>query len=156
MVEINFDDVEDVQDFTPVPEGEYMVKVADVTEDETQYGDDIWGLKLEIINGEYSGRYVFDNMVFSEKALKRVKLICSRLGIDTSGTVDLTPDMLMDKQCAVDVVITEYITHNEEGAEQKKKKNSIPFAGYKRVGDAGQDMGGEGDATTEDTPDLPF
>jgi len=79
MPVINFSKVDDVQDYSPLPEGKYLCELSEVEETSTQYGDEMWKLKFEVVDGEHIGRYIFDNMVFSEAALKRVKLICSRL-----------------------------------------------------------------------------
>ena len=94
MPTIEFDKVDDVLDFTPLPDGKYCCTVADVEEAKTQYGDEMWKLRFRVSEGQYKGRYIFDNMIFSTPGLKRVKLICSRLGLDVSGKSDLTPDLI--------------------------------------------------------------
>ncbi|MDI6794806.1 MAG: DUF669 domain-containing protein [bacterium] len=82
MPKVDFSTIDDVQDFSPIPDGQYLSRLSEIEETTTQYGDELWKLRFEVIEGEYAGRYIFDNMVFSKAALKRVKLICSRLGID--------------------------------------------------------------------------
>jgi hypothetical protein len=129
MPRINFAEVDNVQDFSPVPQGKYPCRLVEVEEASTQYGDEMWKLKFEITEGEYAGRFIFDNMVFSEAAMKRVKLICSRLGLNTSGEVDLTPGMLEGCSCLLSVEVEDYEDH--EG--RIKKRNVVPFAGYERA-----------------------
>ena len=73
----------------------------------------MWKLRFEVLDGEYRGRYIFDNMVFSDAALKRVKLICSRLGLDVSGEVELTPEVIMGRKCWVTVETEEYEDDDE-------------------------------------------
>ena len=85
MPDIDFTQIDDVQDFTPLPDGTYQCRVAEVEETATQHGDEMWKLRFEVVKGEHSGRHVFDNMVFSAAAHPRVKLICSSLGFDVSG-----------------------------------------------------------------------
>ena len=94
MARINFNTVDDIDDFSPLPEGQYLCRLAEVEEASTQYGDDMWKIRFVVAEGASQGRYIFDNLVFSEAALKRVKLVCSRLGLDVSGEVELTPDLL--------------------------------------------------------------
>ena len=82
-------------------------------------------------------------MVFSQKALPRVKLICSRLGVDVAGEIDLKPEHLIEKTCLVTVTIEEY-----EGDEGKvKKRNSVPFSGYELASGADED---------DDEENMPF
>ncbi len=132
MPKVDFSKVEDVQDFSPLPEGKYLCKVSDIEETTTQYDDEMWKLKFEVIQGEHTGRFIFDNMVFSEAAMKRVKLICSRLGLDVSGELDLTPSLLKGRRCYISVITEEY----EDNEGRIKKRNIVPFAGYERAKDA--------------------
>lgn len=133
MPKIDFATVDDVQDFSPLPDSEYLCRLAEIEESTTQNGDELWKLKFEVIEGEYAGRYIFDNMVFSEAALKRAKLICSRLGVDVSGEVDLTPSMVEGRTCLISTEIEEY----EDNEGKTKRRNTVPFAGYDRAAAAG-------------------
>ena len=129
MPKVDFSKVDDVQDFRPLPDGKYFCRLSEIEEAATQYGDEMWKIRFEVIQGEYTGRFIFDNLVFSEAALKRVKLICSRLGVDVSKEMDITPDLLQNRKCYVSVVTEEY-----EDAEGKiKKRNVVPFAGYAKA-----------------------
>jgi hypothetical protein len=140
MPRIDFNNVGDVQDFSPLPDGKYLCRVADVEEAATQYGDEMWKLRFAVDSGPHRGRYIFDNMVFSDAALKRVKHICSRLGLDTSGELDLTPELIKGRSCYVTVNSEEY--EDQEG--NKKVRNVVPFAGYETAG-----------STTEDADEEP-
>ena len=148
MPKIDFSKVDDVQDFTPLPDDRYLCQLGEIEEDTTQYNDEMWKLKFEVIEGEYSGRFIFDNLVFSEAALKRAKLICSRLGLDVSAEIDLTPDLLKGRKCYVLVTTEEY--ENDEG--ETKKRNVVSFAGYESV------EGAEGSSKENNNKDenLPF
>jgi len=93
---------------------------------------------------EFTGRFIFDNLVFSEAAIKRAKLICSRLGLDVSGELNLTPSLLKDRRCYISVLTEEY----EDNEGKIKKRNIVPFAGYERANvaeaaDSGEDDGEE-------------
>ena len=132
MPKVNMHAVEDAQDFTPIPDGEYLAQLVEVDENKTtRDGDPMWSVRWQVLEGEHAGRYVFDNLVFSAKALKRVKLVFSRLGLDVAKDqeVDWTPDMIIGKQARITVVTEEY----EDQSGQKKKRSSIPYAGFEAV-----------------------
>lgn len=132
MPKIDFNRVDDVQDFSPLPDGRYLCRVAEVEEASTQYGDEMWKLRFVVESGPHRGRYIFDNMVFSDAALKRVKLICSRLGLDVSRELDVTPKLVKGRTCYVTVETEDY--EDQEG--NTKQRNVVPFAGYERADQA--------------------
>ena len=153
MPKIDFNGVDDVNDFTPLPEGKYLCRVAEVEEATTRNGDEMWKLKFAIESGPHKGRIVFDNMVFSDAAKKRVKLICSRLGIETSSEVDLNPDDIKGRCCYLTLEIGEYEDH--EG--NIKKKNVVPFTGYERAeGHTPPQSDKSGGAEDDGEENLPF
>lgn len=134
MPRINFNDVPEAGEFSPLPEGRYLCSVDNIEEDVTRDNDEMWKVKFRVEEGPHKGRYLFDNMVFSAKAMSRVKLICSRLGIDVSGEVDLQPNMLIGREVLIDVEIEKYT----DRSNQLKERNSIPFAGYFRANGEGE------------------
>lgn len=129
MPKVDFSHVEDVQDYTPIPPGKYLCKLIDVEEARTQYDDEMWKLRFQVIEGPHAGRSLFDNLVFSAAALKRVKLICSRLGLDVTGELNLTPDMIKGRSCYLTTQVEEYV----DAEDRKKMRNVIGFAGYEKV-----------------------
>ena len=129
MPKINFAKIDDTEGFTPLPAGEYLCRVDSIEELFTQRNDEMWRLRFEVVEGEYIRRFIFDNLVFSAAAMKRVKLICSRLGLNTHGEVDLTPNLLQGRKCYVSVLIEEY----EDNNGNIKKRNVVPFAGYEQA-----------------------
>ena len=137
MPKIDFSTVEDVQDFTPLPKGKYRCQLVEVEEATTQSGYEMWKIRFEVTEGEFNGRFIFDNLFFSDKGLKRTKLLCNRLGLDVSGELDLTPDKIKGLACYVEVDVEEY----EDSNGQTKPRNVVPFAGFHRV---------------EEVDDLPF
>ena len=158
MPKIDFDKHEEPSDYSPIPEGEYLVEVEKVEERSTNAGDEMWSLTFAVVEGEYAGRKVWDNMVFSEAAMGRVKLICSRMGLSVKGEVDLKPSMLMGRRVIVDTYHEEY----EDNDGNTKTKSSIPFAGYTRPEDGGEPSS-SGSSSSEngeegggDDDDLPF
>ncbi|MCP4662410.1 MAG: DUF669 domain-containing protein [bacterium] len=126
---IDFTQVNDVDEFSPIPDGEHVVHVSDIETDVTRGGDEMWKLRLQVEGGEFDGRLLFDNMVFSQKAMSRVKLICASFGLDVSGTIDLDPSMLLEKRA----LVTTYQEEYEDDRGQRKVTNRIPFDGYSPV-----------------------
>ena len=146
MPKIDFKNIEDAQDYEPIPEGDYTCSIANVEEASTKNGDEMWKLKLEVIEGDHEGRFLFDNLVFSDAAMKRVKFVCSRLGVDVSGEMNLTPDVLLERVCKVTTTVQEY--EDEKGV--RKYRNAVPFTGYEKVDLPGVEI--KDDLSEESTP----
>lgn len=104
MPKVDLSKVPDQEGFASIPTGEYRAVIETIYERQSNKGDEMWGVLWRIIEGDYVGRGVFDNLTFSEKAMWRVKLVCSRLDIDVSGEIDLIPSMLHGKQCFISVI----------------------------------------------------
>jgi len=151
MPKIDFSHVDDVQDFSPVPAGKYLCRVVGLEEASTQHGDEMWKLRFEVSQGPYAGRLIFDNLVFSEAALKRVKLICSRLGLDVSKELDLTPELIKGRTALLTVEIEPY----EDTEGRSKQRNVVPFAGYERANES-HDAPSTGAGEDDSEARLPF
>lgn len=129
MPKINFGNVSNITPSLPLPEGQYTCQVQRVERTRTKRGDEMWRLHLVVQHGPYAGRSIGDNIVFSPEAMPRVKNLCESLGLETSGEVDLVPDMVRSGVCRVSVTTEEY-----QGAE----KNKVLFLGYAPVDDEGE------------------
>jgi hypothetical protein len=130
MPKIDFNNVSAIADFAPLPDGEYVCRLGDIETDATRAGDPMWKLRWIVESSEHAGRILFDNLVFSAKAMPRVKLVCASCGLDVSGEIDLEPAILMDKHVRVTTYVEEYT--DEHGTT--KARNRIPFDGYAAVG----------------------
>ena len=131
MPTIDFSKVEEPQEFKPLPEGRYYCQLVEIEESETLNGDEMFKLRFEVLDGEYADRIIFDNLVFSKNAMKRAKLICSKLGVDVSGEVEITPELLKDRKCYVSIQVKKY--ESDEG--KIRERNEVSFAGYERAED---------------------
>lgn len=148
MPKVNFGGVDDAQDFSAVPKDKYRCRVAKVKEGFTKNGDEMWSLRLRIEDGPYKGRLLFDNLIFSDAAMGRVKMVLSRLGLDVSGSLDVTPSLIMGRTCIVTATV-------EDGQDDKGnvvQRNRIPFAGYKVDEDAPADPVGGREPAPLDSP----
>jgi len=126
MPRIDFKNVSEIADFAPIPDGEYLCRLVDVEPDLTKSGDEMWRLRWEVDGGEHHGRLLFDNLIFNDKAMPRVKLVCSCCGLDVTGAMDLLPDMLLNRRSLISTYQEEY----EDNKGQAKVTNKIPFDGY--------------------------
>ena len=118
MPKINFDEVPDSD---LVAEGRYRCVIERIVEKTSSQGNEMWRLRLRIIEGQYQNQKISDNLVFSEKALSRVKMLCKAVGIPVVGAFDLQPQHLYEKEVAIDVIHEEY---------QGQKQAKVPFRGY--------------------------
>jgi hypothetical protein len=132
MPRMNFDKVEEVGDYSPLPEGKYPVKVYECEEKQSQAGNETWNIKMEVVEGEFKGKRIFDNITWSDKAFPRTKLVLSRLGLPVKGEIDYQPDDLVDQTAIVEVEIEEFVSEDDVGNIKKKKRNKVTFAGYEK------------------------
>ena len=126
MMRVLFGQIPEIPKGEPLPPGSYVVRLVDVGEKMTKVGDEMWLLKFAVEDERHLGRFIWDNLVFSDAGLPRVKLACEALGLDVSGEVELTPDMLIDRRCRLKVIVQEY---------QGEKRNKVAFGGYEAMGE---------------------
>lgn len=150
---IDFGKIDDAPDFKPVPAGKYLAELIKAEESTTEKGDPQWNLTFELLEGKVARRLIFDKLFFTEKALKRVKLVCGRLGIDVSSELELTPELLQTRLVYLDVEVTEY-----EKDGKMVPTNEVPFAGYTHTEKTVQEREAEpvGATSNGSNPPLPF
>ncbi len=78
-----------------------------------------------------------------------MKLLCSALGLDVAGKVNLEPELLIDREVLVTV---ENQSHFERREGKEKKSNKVVFAGYSSIENSSSSDAG----VTEDEDDVPF
>ena len=59
MPRVNFKEVDEEQQFTIIPEGEYVAEIKKVEETKTKKDDDMWKVQFKIIDGDFKGNNVF-------------------------------------------------------------------------------------------------
>jgi len=165
MVKVNFDTIPDQDDFAPLPIGEYLCEVFEVKEAETKNDDPMWKITYKIIqDGVHYGRYIWDNLIFSdnEKARQRYKLALGRIGLNTEkkGEQDLEPGMIDGKKVWITVGLKPYEDRREDSNGKLKMKNDVPFAGYRKCAENDPDtvFGDQQETSSEGKgdEDLPF
>lgn len=94
---VDFNDVEDVT-FEAIPVGIYPVTIADCEFTYSQNsGNPMWTLRLEVTDGEYAGRVLFNHLVFAGKGLPMTKRQLKRIVPDlvSGGAFDpQDPDVI--------------------------------------------------------------
>ena len=158
MPTVDFSEVDTAQDYSLLPDGEYLCRIDSIDDTmTTNAGDAMWNLQMVVDDGDYRGRKVFDKIAFSRAALPRVKLLCKQLGLDVSGVSVLEPERLIGRAVHVTVEIQSYTDRYGE----EKQTNKVTFAGYRKAGGPPasspelDDYGPVGDKGTLDE-DLPF
>lgn len=134
-MELEFSKSEDVTDFTSVPAGTYLCEVSDVRAGVTRQGEERWSFRLMVREGEYSGRQAaWDSIVFTERALPRVRRVFMALGLPSEGRVRVEAKDLESRRAFVDVRPAEY--RNALG--EVIRRNEVPYGGYHPVPEPGQ------------------
>ena len=127
-MKLDLSKVDDAESFVSIPEGTYLCRVADVRPMETREGSPRWGLRLEVVEGDYAGRTAaWDGLIFSERGLPRVKQVLDRMGFDVRGPLDIEPRDLMDVRVRV-----QFVTEEREDPLTGKRtvRLRVPYSGY--------------------------
>ncbi|MFH1680407.1 MAG: DUF669 domain-containing protein [Candidatus Eisenbacteria bacterium] len=115
--------------FKPLPEGHYLCRVDDIEEAETRNGDAMWKIRFSITEGAYKERRVFDRLVFSNAAQERLAIFCTAFGLDSTGEVDLRPEMFIGKQ--VFLIVRQDRYTDRQGRDQDG--NKVAWDGFRRA-----------------------
>lgn len=151
-MQLDFENTDQISDFITVPAGTYLCRIVEVRERQSRAGNTMWGIRLVVTEGEFTGRMAaWDNLVFSNRGLIRVKSILAALGLPSDGKVDLSPEDLMHKQAFVEVRPAEY--HSPEGV--MTRRNEIPYDGYRKLA-SDQDPDPDTSPAGRIEEDLPF
>ena len=92
MPKINLADVKGLE---PIPAGWYDCEIVHSVEGVSQAGNEKIELRWKVIQGQYEGRLVFDNLVFTESSLWRVKQALIALGFDAEYKGAVNADDLL-------------------------------------------------------------
>ena len=129
-MDLEFTKTPPATDFTSVPPGTYLCEIADVRAGATRSGEERWSFKLLVKEGEFAGRHAaWDSLVFSDRALPRVRRVFGALGFPTEGRVRVEPKDLEGRTAFVEVRPSEY--RNALG--ETVRRNEVPYAGYRAV-----------------------
>lgn len=133
-MKINLADVETIDDFRAVPPGEYRCKAAEVRESDSPAGHVRWGIRWEVVGGDYNGRTAcWDSLHWSERGMPRSKFILQMLGFKSdAGAFELEPADLVGREAYVTIATEE---REDPISGIRRLTNRVPFAGYSIVPD---------------------
>ena len=128
------------QEFTLIPEGQYPVLVVSATEGESKEKKTPFiKVKYEIMEGEFSGKNIYDNFFFSEASLWRLKNALAIMGVKITDDMDVNESTFNGRTCLITVVHKEYKGKNyanigkydpwDPGAEEEEPEwdGDVPF-----------------------------
>lgn len=89
-------------EFTPLPAGDYRVKVANVEKKTSQSGNDYVAMVMEVIDGEFTGRNIYNNLYLTvktaENSVKRIYKMAEFAGITLTPCTDVDSIVTFCKQ----------------------------------------------------------
>ena len=89
-------------------EGIHTAQLIQIDDKETQNGDDMLVCQFKVIKGDSEGAVVYDNLVLTDKALWKFKLVLESLGVAADGKDVVDLDKLIGKTCDIEVAHEEY------------------------------------------------
>lgn len=110
-----------------LPPGEYLCKVANITSGlHTKNNEDRWNVTLEIVEGQYHGKNIYDNWIFNSNnphTQRRQVLIQHRVcGLVKDFDDELYPEDVLGRKV---IVVVEQVEYNGT------VRNKVAFSGYK-------------------------
>lgn len=91
-----------------IPEGEYLLQIAEFEEKESQSGNPMISFTHKVAEGPYKGAKVWDNISLTPQALWRFRAMLESLGIDASKKVDVDLNALKGKILRVKISLETY------------------------------------------------
>jgi hypothetical protein len=104
----SWDQVQAAEDFTVLPAGNYLTRIADAYAAEAGTGTPSYKLVFQVIEGEHAGRRIWHDLWLTEAALPGLKRDCLKLGItDPQRQLDepSTPAKLRRVRCQVTLIV---------------------------------------------------
>lgn len=150
-MEIDFDETGETSDFTSVPQGTYLCRVAEVRVGTTRAGDERWSLRLVVAEGQHVGKQAaWDSLVFSTRGRARARAVLQALGLPARGKVQLEPRDLDGRTAFVEIRPGEY----QSPAGAVVRRNEVPYDGYRAID--GDDETSSNGSPTDAASEIPF
>ena len=154
----NMKAVNEENPFQPLPVGQYKVMIVEVGHKKNQNDDDMFTLKIEIIKGEYKGKWFNETITISDNTESpsfafrwKTKQFFKAIGEPYStDNLKWDSDDWIYKECLVDV--------EHRIAKSGKWKGSV-FAGVKKfipLTEKSVEKKIEQNVEKKDDPDIPF
>lgn len=128
-MQLDFSNVEDVEDLRSVPEGEYLCKVSEVRVSQSPAGHTRWSLRWEVTHGDYLGRTAcWDSLHWTDRGLPRAKFVLKVLGFDVEGPLDVEATDLEGRHALVRCTAED---REDPVTGTRRLVNRVPFTGYR-------------------------
>lgn len=129
---IDFSTVE-TKTFEPIPAGRYNVVVTDFKQGEASDraknpGAPTISWRLDVEDGDYEGRVVWENMTIVENSLWRLKSFLAACGFDVDGEIDFNPVEVIGSRMVAKVGIQRARKDPETGAEYDARNTVKSFS----------------------------
>ena len=121
MKKMNLSKVDRIEKNRLVPPGTYDCKVGPVEVACTQSNCEMWKIPFRITDGPYQGYVIPENLVFSDRAMPRARLLFESLGVDVSKEIDMDPGLIEGRSCSVTTDIGEF---------NSRPCITVPFDGF--------------------------
>ena len=149
---IDPDAAEPIDDFVVVEDGDYLLRIAEVRENDRSDGRVSWMLRLELVEGPLAGRTaVTDWLNFSDRGMHRVRHVLAAVGFDVSAPLDVAPDDLLGRRAIVRLE-TQETRRRSDGRPQRRSR--VTYDGWAPVGGVSDGNGAPGVALPVDA--MPF
>lgn len=113
LSDLDLDSVED-NDFSPIPPGEYVVRLLSLENKSTQKGDKMLVWQMEVATGDHAKRQLFLRTVFTQKALFKLKQAVVAFGLWESGPLKLDPAKAVGALATAKVKRRNYVHNGEQ------------------------------------------
>jgi len=129
----------DVDDFVVVEDGEYRMRVGEVRPVEASGGRAAWMLRMELVDGDLAGRTaVLDWLNFTERGLRRVRMVLAALGFDVTVSMDVEPEELLGREARVRIATQE---SRRESDGRLLRRSRVAYDGWEAVRAEREDAG---------------
>jgi|GEM_PF-1237040 len=156
MFSADYTGVEEVGDFSPIPKGDYILRVFEVDEGKSGKGHPMVKVTLKVTTeGMYQGRRVWHNVTFlppDSAGAGFSKHWLKVLGEPYSGKVRVNPDNWTGKFVEATIDID---TYQGNSGEEKKKNILADIRAVEAGGDTISEQKGGG-ANSADLEEVPF
>ena len=90
---------EQTSTFEPLPAGSYYAKIVKAELGKSSKGNDMIKVQMEVTDGEFTGRKLFDNIMLMQESAFKMKQYAEVIGIESGEEID-TQDF-MNRECIV-------------------------------------------------------
>jgi hypothetical protein len=154
MVQVDFDQVDDAENFVSVPNGAYLCSVGEVRVRTGSDGAERWGIRWVVADGPFAGRTAaWDSLVFHARGLKRAKLVLARLGVAVDGPQEIRPASIEGRRALVTIYAHERV---DPLTGRRIIANRVPFAGVEAAAEGVAPPAADPEPAGDDEDDVGF